>query len=44
MRNVFITAMALALSSTAAFANPTISGEVELKFAESANENIGGSI
>jgi hypothetical protein len=44
MRNVFITAMALALSSTAAFANPTISGEVELKFAESANENIGGSM
>ncbi len=43
MRNVFITAMAIALVGTAGFANP-ITGEVELGFAETANDKIGATM
>lgn len=45
MRNIFITAIAaMALASAAAAETPVLSGEVSLDFAETANDNFGGTM
>jgi hypothetical protein len=51
MRNVFMTVAAMAMTTTAAFAQeaatvptPVLSGEVSLDFAETANDNYGGTM
>ena len=49
MRNVFMTLAAMAMTTTAAFAQeaatgPVLSGEVSLDFAETANDKWGGTM
>ena len=50
MRNVFMTVAAMAITTTAAFAQeaavptPVLSGEVSLDFAETTNDNYGGTL
>lgn len=50
MRNVFMTVAAMAMTTTAAFAEeatvptPVLSGEVALDFAETTNDNYGGTM